>query len=287
MPQRFTLEEIRARTYKDRDAWWTVWLVDPLAVRLIRLVAPYRAVTPNRLTAAAFVLGLASAGAFAMRGTVWLAAGAVLFHLSFLLDCMDGKIARLNGTGSLVGVWLDFVLDRVKVLICAVALFGAQFAGSGDLAYLWAGGTVIFLDMFRYVNSAQLAKVRATMRLEIALARGEDGRIAFVEETVAQHPAGAAPDGDGPVVDVYGEFRARFGLFVRLRNTLVRQRVRAHLVSGIEFEMAAFIVGPLTGLVVGVPVVAGALLVLFELLLIYKLLTAARSYTRHLQAAAV
>ena len=80
---------------------------------------------------------------------------------------------------------------------------------------------------------------------------------------------------------------ARFALFVRLRNTLVRQRVRAHLVSGIEFEMAVFIVAPLTGMVIGVPVVAGGLLLVFELLLIYKLLTAARSYTRHLQAAAV
>jgi phosphatidylglycerophosphate synthase len=284
MTQRFTLDEIRARTYKDRDAWWTVWLVDPLAARLVRLVAPYRGFTPNRLTAAAFAIGLASAGAFALQSALALVAGAVLFHLSFVLDCMDGKIARLNGTGSIFGVWLDFVLDRVKVLICAVALFGGQFARSGDLAYLWVGGAVIFLDMFRYVNSAQLGKVRAAMRLEIAVARGEDGRVAFVEETVAEHPVGAVADGS--VVDVYGDFRARFGLFVRLRNALVRQRVRAHLVSGIEFEMAVFIVGPLTGLVIGVPIVAGALLVLFELLLIYKLLSATRSYTRHLRAAA-
>jgi hypothetical protein len=56
MAQRFTLDEVRARTYKDRDAWWTVWLVDPLASRLVRLVAPYRSVTPNRLTIAAFLL---------------------------------------------------------------------------------------------------------------------------------------------------------------------------------------------------------------------------------------
>jgi phosphatidylglycerophosphate synthase len=286
MAQRFTLDEIRARTYKDRDAWWTVWLVDPLAARLVRLVAPYPGITPNRLTAAAFAVGLASAGAFALQGTLALVAGAVLFHLSFVLDCMDGKIARLNGTGSIFGVWLDFVLDRVKVLICAVALFGGQFARGGELGYLWVGGAVIFLDMFRYVNSAQLGKVRTAMRLEIAVARGEDARVAFVEETMAEHPVGAVPAADGPVVDVYGDFRARFGLFVRLRNALIRQRVRAHLVSGIEFEMAVFIVGPLTGLVIGVPIVAGALLVLFELLLIYKLLSATRSYTRHLRAAA-
>ena len=51
MAQRLSLDEIRDRTYKDRDAWWTVWLVDPLAARLVRLVAPYRWITPNLLTA--------------------------------------------------------------------------------------------------------------------------------------------------------------------------------------------------------------------------------------------
>jgi hypothetical protein len=35
----------------------------------------------------------------------------------------------------------------------------------------------------------------------------------------------------------------------------------------------------------GAPIVAGALLVLFELLLIYRLLSATRSYTRKLRAA--
>jgi hypothetical protein len=284
MPQRFTLDEVRARTYKDRDAWWTVWLVDPLAARLVRLVAPYRVVTPNRLTAAALLLGLAAAGTFAQRSVPWLVAGAVLFHLSFVLDCMDGKIARLNGTGSIFGVWLDFVLDRVKVLICAVALFGGQFAETGDLAYLGVGGAVIFLDLFRYLNSAQLTKVRDAMRAQIVEARGPG--VAFAEETAAEHPAGAMAAG-GPVVDVYGDFRTRFSPLVRMRNALVRQRIRAHLVSGIEFQMAVFIVGPLTGLVIGVPIVAGALLVLFELLLIYKLLSATRSYARQLRAAAV
>jgi hypothetical protein len=90
MAQRFTLAEVRDRTYKDRDAWWTVWLVDPLASRLVRLLAPYRAVTPNRLTMAAFVLGLAAAACFAMQEYRWLVVGAVLFHCSFLIDCMDG-----------------------------------------------------------------------------------------------------------------------------------------------------------------------------------------------------
>ncbi|MFL5286419.1 MAG: hypothetical protein ACJ8AW_36945, partial [Rhodopila sp.] len=35
-PVKVTLQEIRERTYKPRDAWWTVLLVDPLAARLVR-----------------------------------------------------------------------------------------------------------------------------------------------------------------------------------------------------------------------------------------------------------
>ena len=291
MAQRLTLQEIRDRTYKDRDAWWTVWLVDPVASRLVRLVAPYRWITPNRLTMTAFVFGLAAAACFAQQDRAWLVAGAVLYHLSFVIDCMDGKIARLNGTGSIFGVWLDFVFDRLLVLICTVALMGGQFQRTGDLTYLWVGGGVIFLGMFRYLNAFQIGKVKNQMRAQLAELQGEGGvRPAFVEETMQQQPVGAATAdelaaSDRPVVDVYGDFRTRFPLFVRFRNVLIRQRVRAHLVSGIEFQMAIFIIGPLTGFIIGSAVVPGALLVAFELLLIYKLWAAARSFTRQLAEA--
>jgi phosphatidylglycerophosphate synthase len=291
MAQRFTLAEIRERTYKDRDAWWTVWLVDPLASRLVRLVAPYRRVTPNLLTMGAFLLGLGAAACFARQDHRWLLAGAVLFHLSFVLDCMDGKIARLNRTGSVFGAWLDYVFDRLRVLVCTIALMGGQYARTGDFIYLWLAGAVIFLDMFRYLNALQMGKVKNEMRTKLAAVQGEGAeRPAFVEETMLVHPLGVVDaaliaDTGRPVVDVYGDFRNRFGLFTRVRNALVRQRIRAHVISGIEFQMAVFVVGPLTGWVVGCTIGAGALLVAFELLLIFKLWTATRSYVRVLATA--
>jgi phosphatidylglycerophosphate synthase len=266
MARRFTLAEIRSRTYKRRDAWWTVWLVDPLASRLVRLVAPWRWATPNRLTTLAFLIGAGAACCYWRAGYAWLVAGAVLFHVSFVLDCMDGKIARLNGTGSVFGSWLDYVLDRLRVLICAVALFAGQYRESGDFVYVWLAGLVIFLDMFRYLNALQMGKVKAEMRQTL------EG--AYAEETADELPAGAAG-----ATDVYGEFRARFRAFVRVRNALVRQRIRVHLVSGIEFMMFVFIVGPVLHAIVATTVTAAALLVGFELLLIYKLWTAAKSFT--------
>ena len=241
MAQRLSLDEIRTRTYKDRDAWWTVWLVDPLAARLVRLVAPYRWITPNRLTFSAFLFGVGAAACYWQQTWGWLIAGAVLFHLSFVIDCMDGKIARLNGTGSVFGAWLDYVFDRLRVLVCTVALMGGQYARTGDFLYVWLAGIVIFLDMFRYLNALQMSQVKEDMRSRLAAARGEGGaRPVFLEDGGGStpHPTGADPAGpvtatdkygvERPVVDVYGDFRSRFGAFVRVRNALIGQRVRAH-----------------------------------------------------------
>jgi phosphatidylglycerophosphate synthase len=291
MAQRFTLGEIRSRTYKRRDAWWTVWLVDPVASRLVWLVSPWRWVTPNRLTTAAFLVGIASAASFWQQSYGWLLVGALLFHLSFVLDCMDGKIARLNGTGSVFGAWLDYVFDRLRVLVCTVALFGGQYQHSHDFVYVWLAGLVIFLDMFRYLNALQMGKVKADMRVALAAAGGDQGTpVMFVEDAMEEQPVGesvgtaaTAVDSKGverPVVDVYGDFRTKFGLFVRLRNALLRQRIRAHVFSGIEFMMFVFIVGPVVRGIVGVTIASGVLLAAFELLLIYKLWVATKTFQR-------
>jgi phosphatidylglycerophosphate synthase len=259
MVRRSSLQEIREQTYKVRDAWWTVLLVDPIAARLVRLVAPYRWITPNLLTGLATLLGVGSAACFLAQDRWWLVAGAALFHVSFLVDCMDGKIARLNGTGSMFGAWFDFIFDRLRVFMCAVALFGGQYARTGDDTYLWTLTLVTFFDLFRYVNSQQMAKSRQTMREELEAVLGPEPTPA---STTAPTTEEAAPQG------------AR----ARLRAALLRHRIRTHLVSGIEFEMAVFIVAPLTGWIIGTSLAAGSLLMAFELLLIVKLWRATRGF---------
>ncbi|WP_229069196.1 CDP-alcohol phosphatidyltransferase family protein [Actinoplanes sp. DH11] len=266
-----TLQEIRERTYKPVDAWWTVLLVDPLASRLVRLVAPYRWITPNVLTLLATVIGVGAMVFFAIGDRWALAAGAVLFHLSFVVDCMDGKIARLNGTGTIFGQWLDFVLDRVRVFFCAIALFGGQYVQTDNIAYLWVMAVAVFLDLFRYLNGQQMAKVRRVMREEIEALQPpvtDPAPAALAAEPVEQAAAGGT-----------SSLRRRVG------STLRRNRIRTHLFSGIEYEMFVFIVGPLLGLVIPVTVVAGVGLLTFELFLILRLLRACQQHPAKLAAA--
>ncbi|HEX8628660.1 MAG TPA: CDP-alcohol phosphatidyltransferase family protein [Catenuloplanes sp.] len=313
---RIPIDEVRAKTYKIRDSWWTVLLVDPLAARLVRLVAPYRSVTPNRTSFAALLVGLGAAACFGTAERPWLALGALLFHLAFVLDCMDGKIARLNGTGTVFGAWLDYMLDRIRVVVCAVALFGAQYAQTRDIWYLVVGGAIVFLDTVHHVNSLEIARVKATMAEQLAAAgqrlaaaRAHPAPTAPAPATpaptapaavgpgpAAVRPApaangpGPAASGPGPAVsitegDPRPDFRSQFTLYVRLRNALIASRIRLNLISTVELHMAVFILAPLTGAVLSVSIAVGALLVLFEMAVSYSLYLNTRAFTRKLAVA--
>ncbi|MGP4050725.1 CDP-alcohol phosphatidyltransferase family protein [Streptomyces sp. 2A115] len=304
------LAEVRRITQKKRDAWWTVLLVDPVATPLVRLTAMRTKITPNQITWGAFLLGLASAACFALGDWRWLIAGAVVYHLSFILDCMDGKVARLTGQGSVFGAWLDFVFDRIRVMACAIALMAGQYQRTGDTTYIWLAAVVVFLDGLRYINSLEIFKTRHTMRKQIKARirearRAEDeAGVAFMEDLLRNNPeadieqdlrkaaepgrdpevaedeAGLKPQPSAKVIDLHQEFRHRFPTYLRLRSFLLRHRIRAHLISGIEFQMGVFIVGPLIDQVIAVTLVSGALLLVFELAIIYKLLLSTRDFTR-------
>ncbi|WP_432869816.1 CDP-alcohol phosphatidyltransferase family protein [Microbispora rosea] len=287
----FTLDDILA-TRKPRDSWWTVFMVDPLACRLALLVANHTSITPNGLTRLSMLIGFASAAAFTEG---MLVAGAVLFYLSFTVDCMDGKIARLKGTGTPFGLWLDYVGDRVRVVCCAFGWGFGEYARTGDTDAVLAAVGVVVLDLFRYINGPQLKRVKDATRalLEARL----EGQFVLAESVLRSRPrtelgqaaaefgqAAAADDTDDtdrtdrPVVDLQKAFHARFPWYDRFRVFLTRHRVRTHVVSGIEFHAAVFVVGPLFGPRAMVPVaaVSGALLLAFEMSLVYRVWLASR-----------
>ncbi|MER5253266.1 MULTISPECIES: CDP-alcohol phosphatidyltransferase family protein [unclassified Streptomyces] len=301
------LDEVRRITQKKRDAWWTVILVDPVATPLVRWTAMRTRITPNQITWGAFLLGLVSAGFFALGDWQWLVAGAVVYHFSFILDCMDGKVARLTGTGSVFGAWLDFVFDRIRVMACAVALMGGQFHRTGDAFYIWAAVAVVALDTLRYINGLEIFKIRHTMRKQIkvrmrAARRAENqAELAFMEDLLRDNPEAdieqdmqkaqseqgvpETPEAPEPapkrqVIDLHQEFRHKFPAYLRARSFLLRHRIRTHLVSGIEFQMGVFMIGPLFDVVLPATIVSGALLLVFELAIIYKLLLSTRDFTR-------
>jgi phosphatidylglycerophosphate synthase len=301
------LAEVRLRTEKQRDAWWTVLLVDPVATPLVRWTAKWTRVTPNQITWGALLLGIGAAACFAQGDWRWLVVGAVVYHCSFIMDCMDGKLARLTGSGSEFGGWLDSVFDRIRVLICAIALMAGQYERTDDVAYVWMALVVVFLDALRYIDALQIFKVRQGMRTKLRVAAAEVAeatgapapRIAAAERVLAgakdeeaeaesgdgvaaasvPRPRAEAPAERAPAAGQQSLFR-RLLRYNRIRDFLIAHRIRTHLISGIEFQMAVFIIGPLAGSIMGLTIGAGAGLLLFELAIVYRLMKSTRDFER-------
>ncbi len=82
----------------------TYWAIDPVVRGLVRLGA-----TPNAVTFAALVTGLA-AGAAVAAG--WFGLACLLATCSTISDILDGQVARVTQTGSNAGELLDAAVDR-------------------------------------------------------------------------------------------------------------------------------------------------------------------------------
>jgi hypothetical protein len=79
-------------------------------------------ITPNQVTFLSVVVAAGAAAMFALLpGYGWLVAAALVFELSFILDCADGQLARLRKVASPLGHLLDFLMDELK----AMFIFGA------------------------------------------------------------------------------------------------------------------------------------------------------------------
>jgi phosphatidylglycerophosphate synthase len=96
--------------------------------------------TPNGITVAWILVGLAGVSAFLAESWTVRVAGGLLLQLSYLLDFVDGEVARLTGRRSAVGGFLDLLGHGVikASLPLAVGAAAAWPAGPGWL--LLAGG---------------------------------------------------------------------------------------------------------------------------------------------------
>ena len=122
------------------DEWWSSFVTSPLAI-----VANYGAVevpwiTPNRITAASFLVAVVATLGILVGGSAWFIAAAILIHLSHILDCMDGQMARYRKVSSPIGSYYDRLTDQVQVIL--------WFGAAGYAAYEQSASvTPVFLAM--------------------------------------------------------------------------------------------------------------------------------------------
>ena len=129
-------ERIRLKVaVKGADGFFTTFFVSTWSRYVARWTA-HRGIKPNQVTVAALCVGLAAAAAFATGEQAGYVVGAVLLYFSFVLDCVDGQLARYSRLFSKFGAYLDSVFDRTKEY---AAFAGLAIGASSSEVWVLAG----------------------------------------------------------------------------------------------------------------------------------------------------
>ena len=129
-------ELIRRRTYQPIGRYWAL----APARRLAEILRPTR-VRPNAVTIASAALVLTASALVAGGGPAWASCwlASLALATALVLDTSDGHLARLQGTTSEFGRWLDANLDELGDMALHAAIARAAFVRDGRPAWLLLG----------------------------------------------------------------------------------------------------------------------------------------------------
>jgi phosphatidylglycerophosphate synthase len=149
-------------------------LVNRPAGRRVAAAAEVLGVTPNGATAASAVLSGTALVLLAVRQpSGWLGlAVAVLLAGGYVLDSVDGQLARLAGGGSLSGEYLDHTVDCVKTctLHLAVLISWYRFPYVEDRAWLLLPVAFVVVDMMSFFGLVTMPLLRRLHGAQAAVA---------------------------------------------------------------------------------------------------------------------
>jgi CDP-alcohol phosphatidyltransferase-like enzyme/MobA-like NTP transferase protein len=166
-------EQVRLKSaVKGTDGFFTTFFVSTWSRYVARWAARI-GLSPNQVTVIALCVGIAAGTAFATGERAGYIAGAVLLYLSFVLDCVDGQLARYTRRYSKFGAYLDSVFDRAKEY---VAFAGLGIGASSSEVWILAGAMLTL----------------QTLRHSFDFSYGATDRQAIAE--TPQPPVAQAPD---------------------------------------------------------------------------------------------
>jgi archaetidylinositol phosphate synthase len=182
---------------------------------LLPLARRLRGVSPNALSALAFLGAVGAGVAFYLATSALLLLAILLIFLNAILDALDGRVAKLTGRASARGDFLDHVLDRYADVFI---IGGIALGGYGNL-----------LVGFFAVLGVILASYMGTQAQAVGLGRDYRGLMGRADRLVILFFAAwiqlfADPSGAGGGLLVYTPLTLALVVFAVLGQVTAIQR---------------------------------------------------------------
>jgi len=146
---------------KQVDGFFASYILSPITVRLVPVFAWLR-LKPNDVTILSLILGILSALYISQGGLENYLIGALLIQIAFMLDMVDGQLARYTGKGSEFGAYFDSITDRVKEFAVLFAIAFSLGTITGYQLMFFA----VFVIVMRHYDFYERSKTQKNRKVE-------------------------------------------------------------------------------------------------------------------------
>ena len=155
---------------KEKDGWWATVFSSQIANILLVFIADIKWITPNCVTTSSLFTCIIACSFISVGLPIFLIIGALLIQLVFILDCLDGQLARYRDQKTNFGAWYDRVTDRIKDFLIYFSIAFGHYRIYQDWK-IWplAMTSLFFVYLFDYY-------VNQDIKLESGNGIGETGK---------------------------------------------------------------------------------------------------------------
>ncbi|HJZ84736.1 MAG TPA: CDP-alcohol phosphatidyltransferase family protein [Polyangia bacterium] len=131
------VRDLYRHSRKPHDILWNTYVSRPMAAFVLHFLRR-TPLTPNQVTFASLLVALGGDVAMVFWQGRWgLLAAALILQASYVLDCVDGQLARLKDLATPVGAHLDFLMDELKAYALLAAVSARLWLASPERDVRW------------------------------------------------------------------------------------------------------------------------------------------------------
>jgi len=110
-----SIEELKKICFKGNYEGLPIYpryVTHKISIRIVKLLL-HSSITPNQITLLSIVVGIISSIMFAVAIPVYFLAGALILELYYVIDAVDGQLARYKKLSSMTGGYFDYVSNYI------------------------------------------------------------------------------------------------------------------------------------------------------------------------------
>ena len=107
-------------------------------------------ITPTQVTIVHVIIGIIASILFGFGKYNLTVIASIAFTMSYILDLVDGEIARYKGITSKIGGWLDHITDHMLLLFAIAGIALGNFGNTND-------SEILILALFASIFTAVVA----------------------------------------------------------------------------------------------------------------------------------